>query len=275
MNPVNQVTQKVSVINQKKCGENNNLTGVAIDPETEIIYVANWSGNCIIAYNKQLERQEISKNKFLVRSPRGLRFKHGLLYVAESDGNKKISCVKVFQREGTLLQEFGSWGSNDSQFRYSLALDVDTYKNMYICNSGEGIIKVVSKEGKFISKFGRNNLVWPIDIRIHKTLIYVLGYRKPRMFVFDLEHNFVTEFCLPIKGSPSYFVLNSSDELIYSDNKCVNLLKVNGSISFILEYPHHHHAGRKGIEMDSEGRIINVLLLQGCRGCYLQVIEDP
>ncbi|KAI6660988.1 PEP-CTERM domain protein [Oopsacas minuta] len=242
------------VINQIDCGKSY-AAGLAIDPETSKIYISDWKGNCVHVYDKDLKENSKFNNKTPIRSPRGLRFKDGMLYVAESNGNIDHSCVKVFLRDGTFIQEIGHWGSHEQQFRLSLALDVDEYKNIYICDRGHSIIKVMTSEGKLLSKFGRENLKWPIDIRIYKTFIYVLDHKYTHMFVFDLEHNFVTEFCLPSRYTSSYFVINSEGEIIFSDNKNGRLVKINGfhTLIYHTQLPHNRiDISNKGIEMDRE-----------------------
>ena len=273
MNPTNELVQSLLILKQQEYGESISA-GVAIDPQTEIIYISSWKGCRIIIFNKELEEQRFPKNKFIVKYPRGLRFKHRMLYVAESDRNTNHSCIKVFQRDGTLFQEFGSWGAHNSQLQLPLALDVDIHKNLYILNSSDGKIKLFSKEGKFISKFGRQELSWPIDIRIYKTLIYVLGHRIPLMFVFDYEQNFVTVFTLPFKGESSYFAINSSGELIFSVRQSVNIVVVNEHSYATLESPHHsNEADRKGIEMDNKENLVTVFCTR--KGSFIQVIQDP
>ena len=275
MNTTNKVVKKMLILNQHQ-SSNIIAEGLAIDPETETIYISFWRGCRIVVYNKEMNEQKFPNNKFKVKYPRGLRFKHRMLYVTESGRKLLHSCIKVFQRNGTLLVKFGVWGGHESQFRNPLALDVDYHKNMYICDANNETIKVFSKEGKFISKFGKGNLHWPIDIRIHETLIYVLDYTKLRMLVFDFEHNFVTKFGFPQNVMPSYFVINSYGELILTLERSINLMKVNEHNSLILEYPHEYtydNTGRSGIGMDSKERIISAFRTQG--STFLQVIEDP
>ena len=234
--------------------------GLAIDTETETIYISSWRGCRILVFKGESEEEipELS-NLFIVKYPCGLRFKHRMLYVTESDKLGSHTCIKVFQRNGKLLMTFGPWGTYKVQFIHPLALDVDIDKNMYICNAEGGTIKVFSKGGKLISEFGKGNQLKPTDIRVYKTLIYVLDHKNPRVLVFDYKYNFVTEFAIPQIIKSNYFVIN---ELILSSKCCDNS----------HYFTHYCTNGRRGIDMDSKERLISAF--HAVSGYTLQVIED-
>lgn len=267
-----ELIQNTVVLNQTEC----NIicaTGLTIDPDTSDIYVSDWSRSLIQVYDKNLSRKGSFKVKEELHYPRGLRFKRGKLYVTETSGNRNYYKFKVFSRNGTLIQEI--WDSHKLKFNHCLALDVDRKENIYVCDASNRVIKVTSAEGDFISEFGRGKLTWPIDIRIFKTLIYVLDFKTSLMFIFDLEHNFVTNFSLPSKCQASYFAINSNGDIIFSDKKMNRLVKINGNHTLVIPFEglNGKYKGSicKGIEVDKEGRIISVC--QAEKG-ILRIIED-
>ena len=268
-----ELIQSTVVLNQTNC-DMACATGLTIDPDTSDIYISDWKENIIQVYDGNFTCKGSFKINEKVHHPRGLRFRHGMLYVAETSGNKNYYKVKVFSRKGVLMQEI--WDSHKLQFNHCLALDVDHKENIYVCDANNRVIKVTSADGNFISGFGRGKLTWPIDIRIFKTLIYVLDSRTTSMFIFDLEHNFVTSFSLPSNCHASYFAINSNGDLIFSDKHQNRLVKINGDHVLIipLEGLDCKYKGKsvcKGIEVDKEGRIISVC--QANKG-ILRMIED-
>ena len=269
------VRQDMVVIREKHYQSGRGVpypTGLAIDLNSKQIYISDWKANCIDVFSKSLAWEKIF-TKFRIKSPRGLRFKHNMLYVAESDGNIQHSCIKVFYKNGVLAQEIGCWGERRLRFQYSLSLDVDTSGNIYICDALNAAIKISSDEGNFVAQFGFKYLQWPIDIRIYNTLIYVLDYHTKCMSVFTLlDYYLVTKFKLPRQcAQPNYFVINQENELIIVD-KLDHIYKMNEFHIFML-VGKEKTINRKGIEINGEGNLVHILSNQE-KG-HLQIIEDP
>ena len=59
---------------------------------------------------------------------------------------------------------------------------------IYVCDSDNKRIQILSKEFKLISKFGEDSLSNPRDIRLSKDYIYVLDGSNPCVYLFDYDH---------------------------------------------------------------------------------------
>ena len=67
-----------------------------------------------------------------------------------------------------------------------IAFDEET-QLIYVCDMSDSRVKIVSMTGEFISEFGRNELVQPWGILLHKNRIYVTDISKCAIFLLDIN----------------------------------------------------------------------------------------
>ena len=74
--------------------------------------------------------------------------KNGLIYVVDGVNNK----IKVFNRKGTLVFDFGREGSGKSEFNSPLGMDIDNKGRLYIADSGNHRVQILDSKGSFIEE---------------------------------------------------------------------------------------------------------------------------
>lgn len=232
-------------------------SGMAFDLKNNIFYVADWTSHCIWRFDKDL--------KFIgffsegIESPRGMRCTNDRLYVAESNGNTKHSCIKIFDLQGNLELKFGTWGSNSIlSFIRPLTINIDENGNIFVCDSGNKKIDVISKSGNYLHSFGIGDLEWPIDIIIRGNLIYVLDFLFPVgvFLVYNRDFNLITKSQLYNRCRAPYFVLDGDGELTFSDKQanCLWHYSTEGTVSRLDGV----YVSPKGLVLDETDRIVNV-----------------
>lgn len=90
-----------------------------------------------------------------LRQPTGIAFdpKSGRLFVADTGAH----VVRVFGRDGRLLQTIGARGEADGQFNYPTLLWRDAASGrLYVTDSLNFRVQVFDDAGRFVSKFGRH-----------------------------------------------------------------------------------------------------------------------
>ena len=107
-----------------------------------------------------------------------------------SDGNHLFvcdfynDCVKVFEKKGTFLRQFGKYGSNDGEFRdpYFLAYHES---ELFVSEFANKRIQVVSVEGVFKRQFSLD--FFPKGIAIWKQQCFVANEVGGSIHVFSKE----------------------------------------------------------------------------------------
>ena len=89
---------------------------------------------------------------------------------------------------------------------------------IYVCDSNNKRIQILSKHFKFISKFGEDSLSEPLDIKLSKDYIYVLDVSNPCVYLFDYDHILQKRHIIRGNGmlvsNPYFFFIDDSN--IYS-----------------------------------------------------------
>ena len=92
---------------------------------------------------KFLNRFPKSKRPVL-KKPVGVVFSKDKLYVTDIGDHK----VKVFDKQGKLLLQFGREGSNPGEFRFPVGIASDKSGRIYVADTGNTRVQVFSSNGK-------------------------------------------------------------------------------------------------------------------------------
>jgi len=99
-----------------------------------------------------------SAEEFRFRIPSGLTLSMVTDVVVDSSGNifalSANGNVKKISPDGTVLLEFGSFGSGDGQFWAPQGIAVDGVGNIYVVDTGNDRVQIFDSAGVFQSKFG-------------------------------------------------------------------------------------------------------------------------
>ena len=173
--------------------EFNEPMGIGVHPETQEIYVADFS-NCRIqvlnpdlTFSRRFGSEGNGDGEFY--KPWGVAFDStGLLYVADG-GNHRI---QVFSTDGTFLRKFGGRGCNRKQLSWPSSLAIDRKNQLlYVTEDDNNRISVFSLTGDYVTSFGKKGkiegeFVLPHGIAVDEDglNIFVADHHNDRLQIF-------------------------------------------------------------------------------------------
>jgi len=167
-------------------------TGIAIDNDKGILYIADTPEHCIKVFDreghflKRIGRRGRNPGEF--NYPVHLAFRAGKLYVVDSMNFR----IQVFDSQGKLLKVFGHLGDTYADLERPKGIGVDSFGNIYIADALQDMIKVFDPEGRLLLFFGNTgralgNFSMPIDVFVDdKNRIFVADSANMRVQVFRL-----------------------------------------------------------------------------------------
>jgi DNA-binding beta-propeller fold protein YncE len=114
--------------------------------------------------------------------------KSGLVYIVDGVNNK----IKVFNRKGRLVYDFGREGSGKSEFRSPLGMDIDNKGRLYIADSGNHRVQILEAKGGFIAEIrlpgDSNHPADPTDVVVDNgnNKVYVVDNDNHHLLAYDL-----------------------------------------------------------------------------------------
>ena len=94
----------------------------------------------------------------------------GKVFVADYGNNR----VQVFRADGTFTYSITGNTSDGSTFSSPWGLAFDPNGNLHIVASGSNLVKIFTKDGKYISEYGRGYLYSPSGIAIDRKVTQLL-----------------------------------------------------------------------------------------------------
>ena len=142
-----------------------------------------------------------------------------------SQGNlfwNNSSSILNYQLDGKFISRIGRDGTADLQFRFPYGLTINqTIGDVYVCDNDNKRIQILSKDFKFISKFGEDSLSEPRDIKLSKDYTYVLDVSNPCVYLFDYYHilqkRHITRGNGMLVSDPHSFFIDDCNNLLISE----------------------------------------------------------
>jgi len=169
------------------------ISGLALDPVRERLYVVDTVGHQILVYSLEgalletIGKRGIAEGTFNFPTYATVDA-DGALYVADSLNFR----IQVFDSEGRFQSQFGSLGRQLGEFSRPKGIAVDAQKNIYVVDSLFDTIQVFNPSGELLIHFGKTGVepgtFWlPAGIAVDQAgHIYIAdGYNK-RVQVFQL-----------------------------------------------------------------------------------------
>ena len=155
--------------------------GIAVSSDG-IIYVADRRDRCV---------KVLSMEGVFLWSWHG-RISLPYAVAASANGNVVVTdteskTVTIFGNDGTVLNQFGSWGSADAQFMQPSGVAIDVQENIYISDTINQCVQVFDKTGAFLRrvKLGATCALAAVPDGIACD-------RKGRLFLCDRDRNVVS-----------------------------------------------------------------------------------
>jgi glucose/arabinose dehydrogenase/plastocyanin/sugar lactone lactonase YvrE len=129
-------------------GEMRSPAGIALDQEGNV-YVADTANNRIQVFSSNGTFISEWGEAYSFNLPTGVAVdSFGNVYVADTANNR----IQVFSsNNGTLLTEWGEYGTDSGSFNLPTGVAVDSFGNVYVADTANNRIQVFSSNGTFIS----------------------------------------------------------------------------------------------------------------------------
>lgn len=159
------------------------------------------------------------------------------IYVLELKGNR-IQKFLFTETKIVFVQKFGSRGNGNFEFFNPRGLSIDPVSphNLYVADTENSRIQVISRDGKFISTFN-TNLINPTHVAFCKGAIYVADSKAEKIAIFDRTHKFTGWMGPPIsdprKKFLPYHMCVHNKELYVTEllNNRISIFSSNGTFS--------------------------------------------
>ena len=246
--------------------------GVTVDTTTGMIYVVDWWKNCVKVFDntgKYLSRIGDTKGDGKIDSPHSLAIYGNRILISQGYFSwDKTSCILSYQLDGKFISRIGREGTADLKFRNPFGLTINqTNGDIYVCDKDNKRVQIISKDFRFISKFGEDSLSEPRDIKLSKDYIYVLDASNPCVYLFDYDHILQKKQITRGEGmlvyDPYFFLIDDSDNFLISDRGSNSIIIFNPLFEFIHKISVSDSP--MGIVIDKHRRII--VVSQGPNHC--------
>ena len=261
-------TQSIISVCDKGTGNEqfNSPCGVTVDHNTGNIYVADCWNNCVKVFDNTAKYVF----KFGDREGEGkMSYLKGLVIccnkVLISQGSNHIL---VYQLDGKFVSRIGSSGSGELQFNYPFGLATDESNNdIYICDSNNHRIQIISQNFQYKSQFGKDILHSPLDIKLYKDSIFIIDKSNPCLHIFNRD--LVLQKSVISRGEgqqviyPRFFFIDKFCNILISDHDSNSILIFNSEFEIIHKISTSNRP--MGITMDKEDRVI--VVCQSANNC--------
>ena len=217
--------------------------GVAIDENTNMIYVAEWFGSHRVSIFSETGAFIDTFSHEDMRAPWGIAIHRDNLYVTDT----RAHAVFRFKIEADmrLVAKLGSEGSGMGQFDYPFGLTVSPNGDVFVADSANNRIQILDDSLHFQRSITHQTMEYPRDIKLTPDEVYVLCLGSPCILVFshagEKIRSLVTQGGRGMQiGSADFFCLDRKQNLLISD--CGN----NQVRIFSKEGTHLHSIGQPG-----------------------------
>ena len=244
-------------------GELDCPTGVAVEERSGNIFVAEYSNSRVSVFSQTGEY--IMSFGTVFQNPLGIAIQNDNLYV--SDWN--IHSVFHFKLpDMKLIQRVGKKGSGNLQFEYPRQLFISQVGDVYVCDTYNDRIQVLTSNIKFKKIFKHHSMTCPADIKFTAELLYVLSYvDNPCLHVFTLTGDKIRSILSRGESlqltKPLFFCIDMNANIVVSDcgDHSIKIFTPEGEFLHRIGRQGHEKGmffHPRGISFTKEGRLICV-----------------
>ena len=210
-------------------------SGVTVDNTTGYIYIADCLNNSVKVFDKFAEflfRFGDKNGEGKMDHPDGITMYRDRVLISQ------IHCLLSYQLDGKYVSKFGSFGIGELKFDRPSGIAADQSNgDIYVCDSSNKRIQIISQTFQFKSQFGKGIIQHPRDIKLHKDDIFILDNANPCLHVFNKDLIIQRNIISRGKGhqviNPCFFYIDRSDNILISDDAANSILILDSeSISF-------------------------------------------
>ena len=236
--------------------------GIYCDNKTGNIYVADGNNKCVKVFDssgkfsfKFGDNDGEGKMNYL----RGLVISGDRIFISHVLYSPPIHSILVYQLNGKFVSTIGKYGESKLELNFPHGLACNELNgDIYICDSGNNRIQILSKELKFKSQFGADNLKSPRDVNLSREYIFILDESNPCLHLYD--YNLVLQKSVLSRGegmivaNPWCFFIDDSKNILISDSSS-NCIKIFNP-EFELVHKINTYYSPVGVVVDNQGRVI-------------------
>ena len=223
-------------------GELWNPCGVAIDENTNMIYVAELGSHRVSIFSETGAFINTFSHEDM-RWPHGIAIHRDNLYVTDTIANAVFQFK--FEADMRLVAKLGSWGSGVGQFDYPYGLSVSPNGDVFVADYNNRRIQVLDDSLHFQRSITHETMEDPRDVKLTPDEVYVLCDVSPCILVFshagEKIRSLVTRGGMAGQIGPAdFFCLDRKQDLLISDfgNSQVRIFSKEGT--------HLHTIGQPG-----------------------------
>ena len=225
-------------------GELLNPYGVAIDENTNLIYVAEEGSRRVSIFSETGEFINTFMHQDMIE-PYGIAIHRDNLYVTD----RGVDAVFQFKIEVDmrLVAKLGGEGSGMGQFNYPRGLTVSTNGDVFVADYNNNRIQILDDSLHFQREITHQTMKYPLDVKLTPDEVYVLCPVSPCILVFSHAGEIIRQLItLGIGrqiGRAYFFCLDRNQNLLISDwwNDQVRIFSKEGT--------HLHTVGEPGQEV--------------------------
>ena len=222
-------------------GELWNPCGVAIDANTNLIYVTEWLGSCKVSIFSETGKFKNTFTNRDMREPWGIAIHRDNLYVTD------IGVPAVFQfkieADMRLVASLGSEGSGMGQFNSPRGLTVSTNGDVFVAEYNNHRIQILDDSLQFQRSITHQTMRFPFDVKLTPEEVYVLTGRHILVLTYtgDMIRSFDTqpEHGLLYLILPYFFCLDAQHNVIVGDwsTDKIRILTKEGTLLHTIQGP--------------------------------------
>ena len=249
--------------------------GITQNPSQTLI-VADYGNNRIVAYtpNTKIEKvQSIDDQPYEIKGPSGIcQNNEGHTYVTDTVNH----CIKVFDHNGVLIHQWGTYGSDVGQFDFPLSLAVDQDRHVYVADTNNHRIQKYTHSGTFLTHWGQqgngiDEMAFPSGIAVDVKTVYVTDSGNQRILIFTSTGHYQNQWPAPSRF-PYHLTTDPYGCVYVSDvwDRCIFKYSMEGHVlskiymdnvkhADIL-FPTHLHVNSQGhlFVSDTQQHVIHV-----------------
>ena len=252
------IAEKIAQYNSSKKGDFYFTHSIAIDSETDYVYVCDWTNDRIQVFNEYL--QFVFSFYEEIHCPVGIGISFGRVYLTQN----KVPSLTAHSTEGRFIQSVGKIHGHEFNNFYPRGISVSQiHKCIYTCDYWNDRVLCLNLNLRFESSIDDVN--YPKDINLSEHNIFILMGSNHCIRIYDYSHQ-LNRVIFPCGTDYKvencwHFCLDKYFNILLSDSaaNCVQIFSTKGDLLHKFGKKGRdtgEFIGPRGIVVDSRGRIL-------------------